>query len=101
VNAKARVVLNPTGAYLEPGEILVAPSTDSGWTPLFSQLAVWWWRWAEPCPMEPSSPANTASRCRRRAERHAAHHHGPTDYCRGLRWDDILREGKTPMRNIH
>jgi phosphohistidine swiveling domain-containing protein len=35
VNAKARVALNPTGAYLEPGEILVAPSTDPGWTPLF------------------------------------------------------------------
>jgi phosphohistidine swiveling domain-containing protein len=35
VNAKARVVLNPTGAYLAPGEILVAPSTDPGWTPLF------------------------------------------------------------------
>ena len=30
--------------------------------------------------------------CRRRAEHHGAHHHGPTDYCRGLRWDDILRE---------
>jgi pyruvate,water dikinase len=23
------------GAHLEPGEILVAPSTDPGWTPLF------------------------------------------------------------------
>jgi len=29
------VILDPTGAYLEPGEILVAPSTDPGWTPLF------------------------------------------------------------------
>jgi pyruvate,water dikinase len=29
------VVLEPTGAHLEPGEILVAPSTDPGWTPLF------------------------------------------------------------------
>jgi pyruvate,water dikinase len=35
VTAKARVVLDPTGAHLEPGEILVAPSTDPGWTPLF------------------------------------------------------------------
>jgi rifampicin phosphotransferase len=31
----ARVVLEPTGAHLEPGEVLVAPSTDPGWTPLF------------------------------------------------------------------
>lgn len=31
----ARIILDPTGAYLEPGEILVAPSTDPGWTPLF------------------------------------------------------------------
>jgi pyruvate,water dikinase len=28
-------VLDPVGAHLEPGEILVAPSTDPGWTPLF------------------------------------------------------------------
>jgi rifampicin phosphotransferase len=35
VSAKARVILDPTGARLEPGEILVAPSTDPGWTPLF------------------------------------------------------------------
>lgn len=35
ITAKARVILNPVGAYLEPGEILVAPSTDPGWTPLF------------------------------------------------------------------
>ncbi|MGV9310605.1 PEP/pyruvate-binding domain-containing protein [Streptomyces sp. NPDC003691] len=31
----ARVVTDPVGARLEPGEILVAPSTDPGWTPLF------------------------------------------------------------------
>jgi len=31
----ARVILDPTGARLEPGEILVSPSTDPGWTPLF------------------------------------------------------------------
>lgn len=31
----ARVILDPMGARLEPGEILVAPSTDPGWTPLF------------------------------------------------------------------
>jgi phosphoenolpyruvate synthase/pyruvate phosphate dikinase len=30
-----RVILDPHGAHLEPGEILVAPSTDPGWTPLF------------------------------------------------------------------
>ena len=35
VTAPARVVLDPVGAHLEPGEILVAPSTDPGWTPLF------------------------------------------------------------------
>jgi len=33
--AEARVILEPSGAGLEPGEILVAPSTDPGWTPLF------------------------------------------------------------------
>jgi pyruvate,water dikinase len=32
----ARIVLNPgDGANLGSGEILVAPSTDPGWTPLF------------------------------------------------------------------
>ena len=35
VTAPARVILDPAGAHLEPGEILVAPSTDPGWTPLF------------------------------------------------------------------
>jgi pyruvate,water dikinase len=35
VTATARVILDPTGAVLQPGEILVAPSTDPGWTPLF------------------------------------------------------------------
>jgi pyruvate,water dikinase len=35
VTATARVILEPQGARLEPGEILVAPSTDPGWTPLF------------------------------------------------------------------
>ncbi|WP_258804676.1 PEP/pyruvate-binding domain-containing protein [Pseudarthrobacter sp. NS4] len=35
VTANARVILDPVGARLEPGEILVAPSTDPGWTPLF------------------------------------------------------------------
>ncbi|QNE13390.1 hypothetical protein FYJ92_02055 [Pseudarthrobacter sp. NBSH8] len=35
VTATARVILDPVGARLEPGEILVAPSTDPGWTPLF------------------------------------------------------------------
>ncbi len=35
VTATARVVLDPVDARLQPGEILVAPSTDPGWTPLF------------------------------------------------------------------
>ncbi|WP_201364015.1 PEP/pyruvate-binding domain-containing protein [Dictyobacter formicarum] len=35
IKAKARVIFDPVGAHLEPGEILVAPSTDPGWTPLF------------------------------------------------------------------
>jgi rifampicin phosphotransferase len=35
VTARARVILDPTGAALEPGEVLVAPATDPGWTPLF------------------------------------------------------------------
>jgi pyruvate,water dikinase len=35
VTGTARVVLDPVGAHLEPGEILVCPSTDPGWTPLF------------------------------------------------------------------
>ncbi|HEX4817930.1 MAG TPA: PEP/pyruvate-binding domain-containing protein [Nonomuraea sp.] len=35
VTGTARVVLDPIGAHLEPGEILVCPSTDPGWTPLF------------------------------------------------------------------
>ncbi|MBB6406721.1 PEP/pyruvate-binding domain-containing protein [Arthrobacter sp. AZCC_0090] len=35
VTAVARVITDPVGAHLEPGEILVAPSTDPGWTPLF------------------------------------------------------------------
>jgi phosphohistidine swiveling domain-containing protein len=39
VTARARVILDPTGARLEPGEILVAPSTDPGWTPLFLTAA--------------------------------------------------------------
>ena len=35
VTACARVILDPHDAYLSPGDILVAPSTDPGWTPLF------------------------------------------------------------------
>jgi pyruvate,water dikinase len=35
VTSTARVVVDPVGAQLLPGEILVAPSTDPGWTPLF------------------------------------------------------------------
>jgi pyruvate,water dikinase len=32
---RVRVVLDPKGIRLEPGDILVCPSTDPGWTPLF------------------------------------------------------------------
>ncbi|MEW9552221.1 PEP/pyruvate-binding domain-containing protein [Nonomuraea sp. NPDC050783] len=32
---RARVIRDPAGARIEPGEILVAPTTDPGWTPLF------------------------------------------------------------------
>ncbi|HEY5980855.1 MAG TPA: PEP/pyruvate-binding domain-containing protein [Microlunatus sp.] len=39
VTGLARVILDPAGAHLEPGEILVAPSTDPGWTPLFLTAA--------------------------------------------------------------
>jgi pyruvate,water dikinase len=35
ISGTARVILSPAGARLEPGEILIAPSTDPGWTPLF------------------------------------------------------------------
>lgn len=35
VRGRARVLLEPIGARIEPGEVLVAPSTDPGWTPLF------------------------------------------------------------------
>ncbi len=35
VTGRARVITDPAGARIEPGEILVAPSTDPGWTPLF------------------------------------------------------------------
>jgi phosphohistidine swiveling domain-containing protein len=39
VTGIARVIRDPHGAHLSPGEILVAPSTDPGWTPLFLQTA--------------------------------------------------------------
>ena len=35
VKGIARVIVDPRDAKLAPGEILVAPSTDPGWTPLF------------------------------------------------------------------
>ena len=35
VTGRARVIRSPNGAHIEPGEILVAPSTDPRWTPLF------------------------------------------------------------------
>lgn len=39
VTALVRVILDPHDARLEPGEILAAPSTDPGWTPLFFKAA--------------------------------------------------------------
>jgi pyruvate,water dikinase len=40
VTGRARVILDPrTDASIEPGEILVAPVTDAGWTPLFIAAA--------------------------------------------------------------
>jgi pyruvate,water dikinase len=38
---RARVILDPTGAHVEPGEIVVAPTTDPGWTPLFMTAGAW------------------------------------------------------------
>ena len=35
VSGPARVILDPAEAHVEPGEILVTPTTDPGWTPLF------------------------------------------------------------------
>src|SRR5258706_12160360 len=35
VEGTVRVVLDPRGTRLEPGEILVCVATDPGWTPLF------------------------------------------------------------------
>jgi pyruvate,water dikinase len=32
---RVRVIFEPQGAKLEPGEVLVAPGTDPAWTPLF------------------------------------------------------------------
>ncbi|MCM3339840.1 phosphoenolpyruvate synthase [Paenibacillus sp. MER TA 81-3] len=37
VEGRARVVIDPSTAALKEGEILVAPFTDPGWTPLFQQ----------------------------------------------------------------
>ncbi|AGM07598.1 PEP/pyruvate-binding domain-containing protein [Amycolatopsis keratiniphila] len=39
VTGRARVVHDPDGARIEPGEILVAATTDPGWTPLFLSAA--------------------------------------------------------------
>ena len=33
------VIFNPSGAQLVPGEILVCPGTDPGWTPYFLRAA--------------------------------------------------------------
>ncbi len=39
VEGLAKVVHHPTAEVLHPGEILVAPFTDPGWTPLFINAA--------------------------------------------------------------
>lgn len=39
IEGTARVVLDPQTALLHPGDILVAPFTDPGWTPLFLNAA--------------------------------------------------------------
>ncbi|RSM76869.1 hypothetical protein DL991_22445 [Amycolatopsis sp. WAC 01375] len=39
VTGRARVIHDPDGARIEPGEILVAATTDPGWTPLFLTAA--------------------------------------------------------------
>ena len=40
ITGRARVILDPRrDAAIEPGEILVAPVTDAGWTPLFVAAA--------------------------------------------------------------
>ncbi len=40
IEGNARVILDPrTDSRVEPGEILVAPVTDAGWTPLFINAA--------------------------------------------------------------
>lgn len=40
VTARARVILDPTtDGPMQPGEVLVAPVTDAGWTPLFALAA--------------------------------------------------------------
>lgn len=35
IEGRAHIILDPQSARLEPGDILVCPSTDPGWTPLF------------------------------------------------------------------
>lgn len=39
VRGRARIVRDPKTAQLEPGEVMVAPSTDPAWTPLFLTAA--------------------------------------------------------------
>jgi pyruvate,water dikinase len=39
VEGKAKVILDPQRELLSPGEILIAPFTDPGWTPLFINAA--------------------------------------------------------------
>lgn len=40
IEGRARVIMDPrTDSAIEPGEILIAPVTDAGWTPLFINAA--------------------------------------------------------------
>lgn len=39
VTGRARVVFDPEGAELDPGDVLVCPTTDPSWTPLFLAIS--------------------------------------------------------------
>ena len=56
----ARLISNPNeGSSLQPGDVLVAPSTDPGWTPLFLKAcAVVLWKPEASYPTGPLWPGN-------------------------------------------
>jgi pyruvate,water dikinase len=59
---RARIVHEPATARIEPGDILVAATTDPGWSPLFLRQAVWSpspgrrWRTDRPSPASTGFP---------------------------------------------